>query len=225
MRPNRLAAGLAHSPCSQLHARLAGDIAASAGRLLPHRFSPDPHRPKPTPGGNSFCCGCSRLTLQSGAPTCCFVGQPSARKRSGSREVPLTHSRTPATVAQSLIWCSCLPAAIIPCARIKVKRLSKSRGRCSPIRRGGLGNGSRACDRPRWRFGNGSRVQCEWLCFYDEVSAAARPLHPVGSIRPHLFLPNRRDGLEALDGVAAGVKRAGAVRGGDGNDDARFPDL
>ena len=33
--------GLAHSPCSRLHARPAGDIAAAAGGLLPHRFSPD----------------------------------------------------------------------------------------------------------------------------------------------------------------------------------------
>ncbi len=33
-------ASLAHSPCSRLHARLAGDIAAAAGGLLPHRFSP-----------------------------------------------------------------------------------------------------------------------------------------------------------------------------------------
>lgn len=29
-----------HSPCSQLHARLAGAIADSAGGLLPHRFTP-----------------------------------------------------------------------------------------------------------------------------------------------------------------------------------------
>lgn len=61
MRPNRLAAGLAHSPCSQLHARLAGDITASAGRLLPYRFSPDPHQQMPITGGNAFCCGCSHL--------------------------------------------------------------------------------------------------------------------------------------------------------------------
>jgi len=29
-----------HSPCFQLHARLAKAIAGFAGRLLPHRFSP-----------------------------------------------------------------------------------------------------------------------------------------------------------------------------------------
>ena len=31
------------SPCSQLHARLAGVIAGPAGGLLPHPFTPDPH--------------------------------------------------------------------------------------------------------------------------------------------------------------------------------------
>ena len=30
-----------HSPCSRLHARLAGCITAPAGGLLPHRFTPD----------------------------------------------------------------------------------------------------------------------------------------------------------------------------------------
>ena len=37
----RMRSGPAHSPCSRLHARPAGDIAAAAGGLLPHRFSPD----------------------------------------------------------------------------------------------------------------------------------------------------------------------------------------
>ncbi len=39
-RPNRFRSP-AHSPCSRLHARPADDIAAAAGGLLPHRFSPD----------------------------------------------------------------------------------------------------------------------------------------------------------------------------------------
>ena len=48
-----------HPPCSQLHARLAGTIAGSAGRLLPYRFTPYPIGL----GGNPFCCGCSQTPV------------------------------------------------------------------------------------------------------------------------------------------------------------------
>jgi hypothetical protein len=40
---------LTHSPCSQLHARLAGRISTPAGGLLPHPFNPYPH-PERMPG-------------------------------------------------------------------------------------------------------------------------------------------------------------------------------
>jgi hypothetical protein len=39
-RFNCLATSRTHLPCSRLHARLAGDIAVSAGRLLPYPFTP-----------------------------------------------------------------------------------------------------------------------------------------------------------------------------------------
>ena len=75
-----------HSPCSQLHARLAGDIAATAGGLLPdpkapllaqsHRFSPDVLALADALAGCAFCCGCSHPGDLS-ALTCCFVRQPS----------------------------------------------------------------------------------------------------------------------------------------------------
>jgi len=67
LRRDQTPKGPAHSPCSQLHARPAGDIAATAGGLLPHRFSPDCVRRRVA--GNAFCCGCSRQTVASLPPS------------------------------------------------------------------------------------------------------------------------------------------------------------
>jgi len=46
LRRDQTLSGLTHSPCSQLHARLADCISATAGGLLPHPFTPYPHLPK-----------------------------------------------------------------------------------------------------------------------------------------------------------------------------------
>ena len=62
----KMSAGETHSPCSQLHARLAGCIAETAGGLLPHPFTP--YRTLRV-GGNPFCCGCSQLPVTRQLPS------------------------------------------------------------------------------------------------------------------------------------------------------------
>ena len=61
----KISTGETHSPCSQLHARLAGCIAETAGGLLPHPFTP--YRPRKG-GGYTFCCGCSQLPVTGQPP-------------------------------------------------------------------------------------------------------------------------------------------------------------
>jgi hypothetical protein len=78
-----------HSPCSQLHARLAGHIAVAAGRLLPYPFTPG----RLAPVGSALCCGCSHVAIAGhGRPHLLFreaTPWPGCPSQAGSREVPL----------------------------------------------------------------------------------------------------------------------------------------
>ena len=67
-RFNCLATSRTHLPCSRLHARLAGCIAALAGRLLPYPFTPHQIASHGRTGGSPLCCGCSRRAVASSAP-------------------------------------------------------------------------------------------------------------------------------------------------------------
>lgn len=67
-RFNCLATSRTHLPCSRLHARLAGCIAASAGRLLPYPFTPHQFASQGCAGGSALCCGCSRRAVANSAP-------------------------------------------------------------------------------------------------------------------------------------------------------------
>ena len=63
--------GQTHSPCSPLHARLAGAIAAAAGRLLPYPFNPG----RLSPVGFLSVAVVVAGHLWHGPLTCCFVRQ------------------------------------------------------------------------------------------------------------------------------------------------------
>jgi len=82
------------SPCSQLHARPAGYIAAPAGGLLPHRFSPHPW-PEGTEAGIFSVAVVVMHPLPGARPHLLFHGATSrpwtaVHAPAGSREVPLT---------------------------------------------------------------------------------------------------------------------------------------
>lgn len=80
-----------HLPCSRLHARLAGDITVTAGRLLPYPFTPDRLDAfAGIGGGAALCCGCSHNAVASIAPPLAVSwgnrsdGVASLRRESGS---------------------------------------------------------------------------------------------------------------------------------------------
>src|SRR5262245_20579009 len=54
---------------------------------------------------------------------------------------------------------------------------------------------------------------------------AALKTHPDLAVLEVFLLPDRYDALERVDCVAARLERVAAVRGGDGDEDARLADL
>jgi hypothetical protein len=131
--PTRGSRHLARLPCSQLDIHLAVVVSDDAGRLLPHRFAPHPRRQSHgCPRGRVFfllqlsSLNPSRSDARTGlkALTCCFVRQPRPmplprkslspnhpgnpspwprKHRAGSREVPLTQTKTPGTATDHLL--------------------------------------------------------------------------------------------------------------------------
>src|SRR5687768_16580184 len=75
------------------------------------------------------------------------------------------------------------------------------------------------CTRPK--------VSRSWLVTGSLASgASASGVHPLGAaVGPVLFLPDRHDFLEAVDGVAARLERFGPVRTADGDRHAHLSDL
>jgi len=85
----RSAAGLAHSPCSQSHARPARRVATAAGGLLPHRFAPY-RRSRGAPAGMLSVAVVVRTRLSPACPHLLFrEATLPHRSGAGSREVPL----------------------------------------------------------------------------------------------------------------------------------------
>lgn len=77
-----------HLPCSRLHARLADDIAAVAGGLLPHRFTPY-QTPGKTPAGLLSVAVVVTGPSPTLRPHLLFRGAIFPVEPDGSREVPL----------------------------------------------------------------------------------------------------------------------------------------
>lgn len=160
----------AHSPCSRLHARLAGRITADRWPALTRPFQPSP-RGTGSPearGGFAFCCGCSRESLRAAegtsAPTCCFMGQPCPAVEAGrgvGKFLPKARTRSPSRGAAARR--QVLP--ILACGTGGVKAFSgirqsagarhdppgpPCRGACAP------GSGGGICSSP----GSRSRLLC-----------------------------------------------------------------
>lgn len=81
--------------------RLAAGITADAGALLPHPFTP--YLSPRAIGGSALCCRlASHKRYRLRAPAYCFAGQPSALRRTRSREVPL-ESRSSGGISLTLV--------------------------------------------------------------------------------------------------------------------------